>query len=102
MAQFSMALFVQIIIPVAGAFGEISRIAGSIGLIFGRDVFLRENSFRGADRDACAAVNAGVGVNKEEIAPGSIAFGAGDDAVYRANFNAVALASAKCSDYVGH
>jgi hypothetical protein len=64
-------------------------------LVLVRYIFFGKNSFGGTNRNAGAAVNAGIGVNPEKQAPLRVAFRAGDDAIYRANFDTIALAGAE-------
>jgi hypothetical protein len=58
-------------------------------------IFFGKNSFGRANRNAGAAINAGIGVNPEKRAPLWVAFRAGDDAIYRTNFDTIALAGAE-------
>jgi hypothetical protein len=88
------ALFVQIVIPIAGTFEKIIIVPFNICFILFRDIFFRKDGFGRANRDTSAAINAGIGINPEIGPPFGIIFRAGDNAVYRADLYTVSFACA--------
>jgi hypothetical protein len=57
--------------------------------VFFGDIFFREDGLWRADRDTCATVNAGVRIDEKEVVPIWVIGGAGDDAIYGTDFDAI-------------
>ena len=85
---------------VAGAFGEENGVEFGRVLLLGGQVFFGEDGRNRALGHACAAVNAGVGVN---VVSGPVCFGlAGDDTFDGADLGAGAIADTQIKNHMSH
>jgi hypothetical protein len=83
------SLFFQVVIPIAGTFNEVVRIANDIIFILIRHVFFGEDGFRRTNRYKGPAINTNLKIDKEKIAPVGIVFRTRDDAVDWTNLDTV-------------